>query len=274
MTPADRTPQRVPPHGGDQRRAAHQRRLDRKRSVLGLEDEIERLAARVAELEREKTQIEAFAAVAAHELVEPLVMTEAYAAIVSSRLDAAEHAESLRDLDALGRGVARMRLLTESLLHDARASHRQLELRMIDVNALVGDCVSLLRPEIAAREAQIVVADLPNVHADEGLLTGVFSNLLINALKYSPRLGARIDVGGVCGGGVCRYHVDSEGPAISLRDRERIFEIYKRGQGERRANGVGLGLTICRRIVERHGGEIAVESLNGRGNRFHFTLPV
>jgi light-regulated signal transduction histidine kinase (bacteriophytochrome) len=89
-----------------------------------LEREIERLSARVMQLEDEKARVEAFAAVAAHELIEPLVMTEAYVTIVSERLNAPEHADSRRDLNALGRGVARIRMLTESLLFEASASER------------------------------------------------------------------------------------------------------------------------------------------------------
>ncbi|MGH2969767.1 MAG: sensor histidine kinase [Solirubrobacteraceae bacterium] len=238
-----------------------------------LEGEVERLSARVAQLEREKAQVEAFAAVAAHELVEPLIMTEAYASIVSDRLGEPEHADSRRDLHALSRGVSRMRLLAESLLHDARASGRQLERKPVDVTALVGDCIGLLQPEIASRDARIELGELPDAVGEEALLSGVFSNLLINALKYSPRRGAGIRVGGAREEAACRFFVESEGPTVPHEDRRRIFEIYQRGQGERRASGAGLGLTICRRIVERHGGEIGVVSVNGSGNRFFFTLP-
>src|SRR6266511_3025446 len=91
-------------------------------SASVLERGIQRLRARVAELEGENADVEAFAAVAAHELVEPLVMTEAYAVMVADRLDEELHAHSRRDLDAMGRNAARTRLLVETLLHDARSS--------------------------------------------------------------------------------------------------------------------------------------------------------
>jgi len=121
MTPAER----IPPYA-EVRGATHARlrRSTHPRSTLMLEREVENLSARVEQLEREKAAVEAFAAVAAHELVEPLVMTEAYASMVSDRLDHDEHAESRRDLDALSRGAARMRLLVETLLNDARSSGR------------------------------------------------------------------------------------------------------------------------------------------------------
>jgi light-regulated signal transduction histidine kinase (bacteriophytochrome) len=238
-----------------------------------LERELERLSARVADLEREKASAEAFAALAAHELVEPLVMTEAYASMVSDRLDGEQHADSLRDLDAISRSAARVRLLVETLLHDARASDRQLRLEDVDLNVVVRECVELLGPHIDARGARIEIGELPVVRGEEVLLTGVFSNLLVNALKYGSRTESTIKVSATSENGDWRLIVDSEGPTIAAEDRERIFEPFHRGAGERRSRGAGLGLAIIRRIVERHGGRVGVTSANGSGNRFFFTLP-
>lgn len=273
MTPAEGTP----PHGESRQDSgpsvAREQLRRRMRSGPVLEHEVERLAARVVELEREKADAEAFAASAAHELVEPLVMAGAYVAIVSDRLSGSDHADSLRDLAALGRGLTRLRLLAESLLHDARATEHKLEHKPVDMSALVSDCVALLQPEIASRDARVEQTDMPGALGDEALLSGVISNLLINALKYSPRQGAAIRVGGTREDTTCRFFVDSEGPTIPSRDRARIFRAYQRGRNERRATGAGLGLAICRRIVERHGGEIGVVPVKGGGNRFFFTLP-
>jgi len=237
------------------------------------EFEVDRLTARIAQLQREKAELEGFAAIAAHELVAPLVMAEAYATLVSERLSEPEHADSRRDLEALARGVARMRLLADSLLHDARSRSGQVNRRPVDTHAVVHDCLTLLRPEILSREARVEIEHLPRAMGEEGLLSGVFSNLLINALKYSPRQGAGIRIGGLRENGGCRYFVDSNGPTIPADEREQIFEPFRRGKDERRATGTGLGLAICRRIVERHGGTIGVSPANGRGNRFFFTLP-
>jgi len=238
-----------------------------------LELETARLAARVEELEREKAAIEAFAAVAAHELVEPLVIAEAYAAMVSDRLDEELHAESRRDLAALSRTASRTRLLLEALLHDARSTEQQLARRRVDIGAVVDDCLTILRPEVEARGARLKVGELPVVSGDESLLNGLFANLLMNALKYSPRRGAEIAIDATSEGRVWHFSVQSEGPTIPPEDRQRIFDAYQRGRGERRAQGAGLGLAICRRIVERHGGHIGVAPGSAGGNRFFFTLP-
>lgn len=237
--------------------------------------ELRRLRARIAELEREKADLEAFAAVAAHELLAPVVMIDACAAMVTDRLDEVDHAESHRDLDTMRRGAARTRLLVETLLHHARSHGREPQRRPVDLPRVLRDCRALLRPEICAKHAEVLVGELPEVQAEEPLIASLFGNLLANALKYGPRVHGRIDVGAgreSCG---WRFCVDSQGPPIPPEERERIFEPYHRGPGERRAHGAGLGLAICRYIVERHGGGIAAVPVPGQaaGNRLTFTLP-
>jgi signal transduction histidine kinase len=247
------------------------RRTGRSQAMLELE--AERLSARVEQLERENAALEAFAAVAAHELVEPLVMTEAYVAIVTSRLDDDAHVESRRDLATISRAASRMRLLLEAILHDARSNENDLDSRTVDLDAVVADCVELLRPEMEQRAVRLQLGALPRVQGDEALLSGLVGNLVINALKFSPRTDATIALGASLEGPVWNVWIESDGPTISPADRIRIFEPYQRGIGERRARGAGLGLAICRRIVERHGGRIGVVPADGGGNRFYFTLP-
>jgi chemotaxis family two-component system sensor kinase Cph1 len=244
-----------------------------RRSLSVAEIEAERLSARIEELERENAALEAFAGVAAHELVEPLIITEAYATMIAERLDEEEHAESRRDLAALSRTVSRTRLLLEALLLDARAAGDHLSNRRVDLGELAADCLDMLAAEITAREASVTIGELPVVTGNEALLNGLFTNLLMNALKYSPRAGAEIGIDSRRARDEWRIWIDSEGPTIPAEDRERIFRPYERGTGERRARGAGLGLAICRRIIERHGGQIGVVPAPGGGNRFFFTLP-
>ena len=238
-----------------------------------IEDEIQRLNARITELEGEKEDVEAFAATAAHELLAPLVLADAYATTLSDRLDGEVYADARRDLDALRRAAARTRLLVETLLHDARSRGRALRIRAIDLNVVLRECLALLGPEIRERGAEVHGAELPEVRGEETLISAVFTNLLLNALRYGPREHGKILVDANREDAGWRFSVQSEGPTIPAADRERIFERYHRGRGERRARGAGLGLTICRHIVERHGGQIGVTAANGGANRFYFTLP-
>ena len=237
------------------------------------EAEVRQLEARIAELVAEKRDVEAFAAVAAHELLAPLVLADAYATTVAERLDEDRHADARRELDALRRAAARTRLLVETLLHDARSRGRALRIRAIDLNVVLRECLTLLGPEIRDRGAEVHGAELPEVRGEETLISAVFTNLILNALRYGPREHGKILVDADREDAGWRFSVQSQGPTIPAADRERIFERYHRGRGERRARGAGLGLTICRHIVERHGGRIGVTAANGGANRFYFTLP-
>lgn len=263
MTPAEGSPS--PRVGAEPKRAVDGGATGRHR----LEAEIARLRGRVAELEREKADVDAFAAVAAHELMEPLVMIEVHAAMLAAPGDPERSAETA---DGVGRAAARLRRLVESILHDARAGEEGVARHPVDLDRVVGDVLALLRPEIEARSAHVVTGPLPTVPGDEALLGGLLTNLIANALKYGPREHARIHVAAERDGTGWRLSVEDDGPAIPAAERERIFEPFRRSQRERRARGTGLGLAICRRIVERHGGRIGLTA-GTTGNRFYFTLP-
>ena len=150
-------------------------------------------AARVEELEREKATLEAFAAVAAHELVEPLIMTEAFAAhgrpTGSTRTLHADSRE--RPRRSLGRTATRMRHLLEALLHDARSGEHSSRGGPSTSPRSWTTALPCSAHEIEARGATVRLGELPTVPGDEALLNGLFTNLLLNALKYSPRRGAR-----------------------------------------------------------------------------------
>jgi signal transduction histidine kinase len=233
--------------------------------------ELSCLAARVAELERENARLERFVAVAAHEMSEPLVMTGAYASTLLERLGARADPASRSDLEALLRAVARMRLLVETLLQDAR-SEASLTREVVDLSRVVEAGLDLLGHEIRSRRTRIAVGWLPSVSGEPLLLATVMRNLLSNALRYGSRNGGTIRVSASQAGSLWRISVESEGTPITPEDRQRIFLPFERGRDERRSKGVGLGLAISRQIVERHGGTLGVESCPG-GNRFYFTIP-
>jgi signal transduction histidine kinase len=246
-----------------------------------LEGEVVRLADRVEQLEREleesraqAAKLERFAAMAAHEVLKPLVMTEAFATMIAERSGHGLDLETRRDVDTLIRISSRMRLLVEAMLIDARPDKEPLKRQAVDVRKVLNDCVEMLGAEIRAREVKLDVdGDLPVVPGDEALLTGVFGNLLSNAIQYGPREGAEIKVSATRSEAGWTFSVESPGPAIDERDRQRIFEPWQRGWGERRSRGVGLGLAIVRQVVERHGGHVGVTSPKPTANRFFFTLP-
>jgi signal transduction histidine kinase len=249
-------------------------------SRQALEGEVVRLADRVEQLEREleesraqSAQLERFAAMAAHEVLKPLVMTEAFATMIAERGGHGLDLDTRRDVDTLIRISSRMRLLVEAMLMNARPDREPLKRQAVDVSKVLNDCVEMLGAEIRAREVKLDVEDMPVVPGDEALLTGVFGNLLSNAIQYGPREGGEIKVSAARSDAGWTFSVESPGPAIDERDRQRIFEPWQRGWGERRSRGVGLGLAIVRQVVERHGGQVGVTSPEPTANRFFFTLP-
>jgi signal transduction histidine kinase len=199
-------------------------------------------------------------------------MAEAYAQFVRDRLDPDVDADSHTDLEALSRGMMRTRALVEALLVETASPVRVLQPRPVDLGEVVRESLELFEPEIRTRQSQVTVGKLPLVAGDRDLLTGLLRNLLINALKYGPRADGAIVVSALREDEVWRVSITSDGPTIPEQDRRRIFQPFRRGYGERRSHGVGLGLAICHRIVERHGGTIGVTPVKS-GNRFFFTLP-
>jgi signal transduction histidine kinase len=233
--------------------------------------ELARLRAHVAELQRRNEELYRSSAAVAHELKEPLIAVESYAALLAERLAGGLDDRAREDLEAMLRGTTRMRVVVETLLNQAR-SEQSLEPAQVELAEVAADCVAMLKPEITARGARVVVHPMPTVTGDPQLLRSVLQNLLANALRYGAREGGVISVSAARAERGWRIAVDSEGAVIGADDRSRIFDPFRRGRGERRAEGVGLGLAICQTIVEQHGGTIGVEPLEC-GNRFFFTLP-
>jgi len=229
--------------------------------------------SRLDTLQRERTAMEIFAGVAAHELMEPLITAETYAQLIQEQLQDEVHGKTQGDVDSLIRALSRMHLLVETLLHDARSVGRPLERTPVSIERLVQDSIELFGGEIRACGARILAADLPVVQGDAVLLGAVMNNLLINALRYGPRQDCEVRIDARRERAHWQISVTSRGPTISMQDRARIFEPYHRGTHERRVAGAGLGLTICRSFVERHDGVIGVAPVAAGGNRFHFTIP-
>jgi signal transduction histidine kinase len=250
----------------------HSRQL-LEHEVVRQADRIEQLERELAEAREQSAKLERFAAMAAHEVLKPLVMTEAFATMIAERGGHGLDLDTRRDVDTLIRISSRMRLLVEAMLMNARPDREPLQRQAVDVSKVLNDCVEMLGAEIRAREVKLDVRDMPVVPGDEALITGVFGNLLSNAIQYGPREGAEIKVSAARTDAGWTFSVESPGPAIPEPDRQRIFEPWQRGWGERRSRGVGLGLAIVRQVVERHGGQVGVTSPDPTANRFFFTLP-
>jgi signal transduction histidine kinase len=215
--------------------------------------------------------MEGFAATAAHQLSEPLIVAESGTIMVAEDLGDSLDPELRARLDAIGRGAARARQMVDALLLDAR-SDSGLELKPVDTAQIAAEVLDDLAPMMEERSAVAEVAALPVVLADPRLLSVVFHNLITNAIKYGPRQRGRIEIEATPEGDCWRLAVVSGGTPLLDQETARVFEPWRRAPGERRVPGSGLGLAICKRVIERLGGTIGVEP-QAAGNRFYFVLP-
>jgi signal transduction histidine kinase len=219
-----------------------------------------------------ESELRALMTMASHDLKNPLASIAAHVEVLR-----AEYGELDDDfphfLAAIERGLNRMSRLTQELMDYARAD-RELDPRPASLNDLVGEIVS--DHAVVPGTARVTVADaLPNVVADTGLLRHVLDNLIGNAIKYTPA-GAvpEIEIRAFeLAGGSTRVEVSDRGIGIPAAEQPRVFDAFHRCANSGGYSGTGLGLHICRRIIERHGGLIGVEPNIGGGSRFWFTLP-
>ena len=236
-----------------------------------LRQQVRELESKVDVLSEHSRSMEGFAATAAHQLSEPLIVAESGTIMVAEDLGDALDPELRARLDAIGRGAARARQMVDALLLDAR-SGSGLTLKPVDAGQIAAQVLEDLAPQMHERGAVAEVAELPVVHAEPRLLSIVFHNLISNAIKYGPREGGRIQIEARRDGDAWRLAVISGGTPLLDQETARVFEPWRRAPGERRVPCSGLGLAICKRLIERIGGTIGVEP-QAAGNRFYFVLP-
>jgi PAS domain S-box-containing protein len=221
-----------------------------------------------------EVQLESFAATAAHDLQEPLRTVQGYADLLLGHRGADLPEETLGHLGQISAGVERMKRLITGLLAYSRAGSGQLELGPVGLAEVLAGALERLAGQVAERGTK-VRAEVPAeavVPADRPALGLVFQNLVSNALKFADAERPDVAVTAEREGDRWRVTVSDNGPGIPADRREWIFEPFTQLRGGDES-GSGLGLSICRRIVERHGGELGVEFPPGRGTCFWFALP-
>ncbi len=234
------------------------------------------LQALTLELQRSNRELQDFASVAAHDLQEPLRKIQAFGDRLGRR-HADDLSEDGRDyLERMTAAAARMQALIADLLAFARVSTRAAEPRRIDLNDAVRDVLTDLERPIEETGAVLQIRDLPVIEADPMQMRQLFQNLLGNALKFR-RSDAQPEIevsARTLDGGQAEISVTDNGIGFDPQYADRIFAPFQRLHGRDEYAGTGMGLAICRRIVERHGGTIAVSSKPGAGTRFTIELPV
>ncbi len=241
---------------------------ERKRSEVKLKKLVSDLAASNRELEQ-------FANTASHDLQEPLRMVTNYMALVSRRYkeQSSLDSSSLDYLDQAAQGAKRMQTLIQDLLRYSRLEG-SADFGPVDCDHLLKDVLSGLRLLIEENGAVVTADRLPMVYGDESLLGQVFQNLITNAIKFRGAIAPHIHIGATESEGMVSFWVEDNGIGFKMENAEIIFGIFKRLHGTGEYPGSGVGLAVCKKIVERHGGRIWAKSEPGKGSTFRFTLPV
>lgn len=234
--------------------------------------EAEELARRNEELRRSNHDLEQFAYVASHDLQEPLRMVTSFGGIIEDRYRPALDEKGREYLRFIIEAGQRMQSLVKGLLDYSRV-RGQDHPEPVALGECVREALANLKAGIEEAGATVAVGELPTVPADRRQMTQVFQNLIGNAIKFHGDKPPRIELSAARDGGQWLVRVTDNGIGVDPRYAERIFEIFQRLHGREKYPGTGIGLAICRRIVEGHGGRIGVKPALEGGSTFWFTLP-
>jgi signal transduction histidine kinase len=242
-------------------------------SLMHEEQSIQERARR--ELERSNRELAEFAYVASHDLQEPLRTVASYTQLLQRRYKGKLDPDADEFIDSAVEGAQRMQLLIQDLLAYSRVGSKPEDPAAVDLGTVVEDVRRLLRQAITDAQAEVVVAKpLPTVVGHERQFAQLLQNLLGNALKFrEPGRPCRVEVGAEPIPGGWRVTVKDNGIGIDPKHFDRIFQIFQRLHERDAYPGTGIGLAICKRIVELNGGRIGVESVPGHGSTFWFTVP-
>jgi PAS domain S-box-containing protein len=233
----------------------------------------QQLTRNVEELNRSNTELEQFAYVASHDLQEPLRMVASYTQLLSQRYKGKLDPDADEFIGFAVDGARRMQQLIEDLLSYSRLTTRGKPLNWTESTSACNAAIGNLEQSIKHSRAVIVVGSLPPVLADAIQLTALFQNLIGNAIKYHNESKPEIRIDARPDRDDWLFLIRDNGIGIEKQYFERIFQMFQRLHSRKDYPGTGIGLAICKKIVERHGGRIWVESEPGQGSTFVFTIP-
>lgn len=225
-------------------------------------------------LEQSNHELEQFAYVAAHDLQEPLRTISSFSSLLESRNGGQLDESGKLFLGFILKGATRARQLIQDLLDFSRIGNSEVRLdQVVELQDSINDAEAALAGAIRDSQATIVSTDLPSVHGDPAQLTQLFQNLLGNAIKFRTDTPPRIEISAKEQAHAWKISVSDNGIGIRPEYHTRVFTIFQRLHTQDQYTGTGIGLAICKRIIERHNGEIGIESRPGEGSTFFFTLP-
>ncbi len=225
------------------------------------------------ELARSNTDLKDFAYVASHDLKKPLQSIEGFVKLLGRRYKGKLDAKADEFIEYIGSGVKRMQMLIKDLLEYSQIGAKGKKFKPTDCSGVVEKAVGNLQVAIEERNAVVTYDELPTVMIDTPQMISLFQNLIDNAIKFCGKEAPRIHISAERKGDEWVFSIRDNGIGIDPNDSERIFEMFQRLHGRTDYPGTGIGLALCKRIIEGHGGRIWVESKTGKGSTFYFTMP-
>ena len=226
----------------------------------------------IKKLEISNKELEQFAYVASHDLQEPLRMVTSFTQLLAMRYKNKLDSDADDYIDFIVEGSHRMKDLIDDLLIYSRLNTVKTKYQFSDLNLLMDKVLSGMKNTIVDEKAQIIYDELPTVRCDSSQLGQVFQNLISNSIKFH-KTTPKIHISARETPEEWILVVSDEGIGIDPKHQEQIFDVFKRLHTRNEYPGTGIGLSICKRVVDRHNGKIWVESELGQGSSFYFTLP-
>lgn len=243
------------------------------RAMIELRSSQDDLKRKAEELARSNNELEQFAYVASHDLQEPLRMVSSYTQMLAKRYQGQLDTEADEFIGFVLDGANRMRQLIQDLLKYSRAGSSEVLMAEVDVARLLSETLNDLDCAIQSHRAVVTYDKLPTVTANEVQLKQVLQNLISNAIKFHGDKAPEVHISAERRENQWQFSVRDNGIGIPAESSERIFVVFQRLHSRETYPGTGIGLSICKKIIDRMNGRIWVESTPNQGSTFFFTIP-
>ena len=231
------------------------------------------LVRHTSALERSNRELEDFAAVLSHDLKAPVRRIGVFVPDILEAIERGDTADAREDYDLVIRSMTHMNALIDDLSAYCRMSASPASLENVATEDILDRVIDLISPAIAETQAEITHDPLPSIRASNPQMVQLFQNLISNAIKYAGQERPKAHIGVSDEGELWEFSITDNGIGIDAANHRKIFNPFLRLHGGSQSSGIGLGLTTCKKIIERHGGQIWCESEPGKGTTFYFTIP-
>jgi len=247
---------------------------ERIEKIRKLNDLNKQLQNQSEKLEDANQELEAFAYSVSHDLRVPLRAIDGFSRILVEDYEDKLDEEGIRLLNIVRENTAKMGHLIDDILLLSRASRQEMVLNEIDMAALAKSVYDDFQTDVADRDVEFIIGDIPNAYGDRAMLGQVFQNLIGNAIKFTRNNNpAIIEVGGEKEGKEIVYYVKDNGAGFDMKYINKLFGLFQRLHSPEEFEGTGVGLSIVQRVIRRHGGSVWGEGAVGEGATIYFTLP-